>query len=94
VRRFLHAWLGPYTPRVVDTVENVVERPEVSLTPALVAIIFLLTQHLVDQRDPKLAVAARTRRDLTLSFPRTYRRTADDVLLPSSVRPPLRGDRQ
>jgi hypothetical protein len=48
------------------------KRPELSVTPFLLAAAFLFLQHLIDLRDPKLLHAARTSRELELPFPRAY----------------------
>jgi hypothetical protein len=69
--------LPPLPDRLANTMLSVLDRPQFTLTPLLIAMLFLFVQHLIDGRDPKLATASRTQRDLTLEFPRTYRRTAE-----------------
>ncbi len=60
-------------PRQVGrTVVGVLARPQFTLLPILLAAAFMLLQYRIDARDPKLANASRTRRELTLAFPLEY----------------------
>jgi hypothetical protein len=53
---------------IARTFRKLLQRPEFAYGPPLVALIFLITQHLIDGRDPKLALAKRTERDLQVTF--------------------------
>jgi hypothetical protein len=58
--------------QVNRTLVSVVRDPAPLLWPVIVAVLFLLLQHRLDLRDPKLASAGRTGRELTLRFPTSY----------------------
>jgi uncharacterized membrane protein YgcG len=55
--------------RLIRTMIGVLAKPQFTLIPLLLALIFMLIQHRIDARDPKLVNASRTKRDMTLTFP-------------------------
>jgi hypothetical protein len=58
-------------PAVRNALRTSVSRPEAPLTIAVVVLLFLLVQHRIDRRDPKLA---RVRELPDLAFGRPVRR--------------------
>jgi hypothetical protein len=55
--------------RLVTTLASIARDPAPVLWPAVAAALFLLLQHRLDLRDPKLTAASRSARELTLRFP-------------------------
>jgi hypothetical protein len=55
--------------QLARTIIGLSGKPQFTLIPVLLTMLFMLAQHGIDARDPKLAHASRTRRDLTVSFP-------------------------
>jgi hypothetical protein len=55
--------------RVGEVAMAVAQQPQYPLSALILAGLFLLTQDLIDRRDPKLARARVTRRDDHLPFP-------------------------
>jgi hypothetical protein len=58
--------------RLAHTALGVARHPQPALGAVFAATLFLLLQGRLDRRDPKLAGAARTRRDVEFAFPPTY----------------------
>jgi hypothetical protein len=60
-------------PVVQKIVTRSVDNPQAPLALAAIVLLFLLVQHRIDRRDPKLRVAPRTQPDL-LEFGSAVRR--------------------
>jgi hypothetical protein len=69
--------IGKVAGQTVDVVQSLARKPQYTFGPVLLAVLFLFLQHLVDLRDPKLAKAFRTQRDLMLEFPADYDRVEE-----------------
>ena len=50
----------------------ILAHPQFVFGPLLITVAFAAAQHRIDARDPKLAKAFRTRRELSISFPTHY----------------------
>jgi hypothetical protein len=66
----LSPWLGPVVAgRAGQTVAGVVTNLHYPMAALFFALLFVLVQHRLDARDPKLAGAALSRRDDEICFP-------------------------
>lgn len=66
--------LGPTVVRSVRTLVAVADQPQLPLLLLILVAAFLAVQDWIDRRDPKLAMAALSRRESELSFPDLFGR--------------------